>query len=301
MASVESKIRRMGCLAAAALVLCPEISRADESGISFWLPGLEGSLAATPTTPGWSLGTIYYHTSVNASGAAAAAREFQVGRFSPTVNINLNLNLSGQADLLFVAPTYTFATPLFGGQASMTLAGVYGRNSASLAGTLTATAGPIVTTRTGFLEDALTSYGDLYPTFKLKWNNGVNNYMVYAAGDIPVGDYNPNRLANIGIGHGAIDLGGGYTYLNPTTGTEFSGVGGFTYNFKNPDTIPKRHRFPFRLGRIAVHVEAGLCRLRRLCLSADHRRLRPAGRSRRLPFARSRHRPADWIYFSDRG
>jgi hypothetical protein len=43
-------------------------------------------------------------------------------------------------------------------------------------------------------------------------------------------------LANTGIGHGAIDLCGGYTYLNPTTGTEFSGVAGFTYNFKNPDT-----------------------------------------------------------------
>ena len=237
MAPIKSNIRRIGCVAtAAALLLCPGISRADESGISFWLPGQEGSLAATPTTPGWSLGTIYYHTSVNASGAAAAAREFQVGRFSPTVNINLNLNLSGQADLLFVAPTYTFATPLFGGQASMTLAGVYGRNSASIAGTLTAAAGPIVTTRTGFLEDALVSYGDLYPTFKLKWNSGVNNYMFYAAGDIPVGDYNPNRLANIGIGHGAIDLGGGYTYLNPVTGDEFSGVAGFTYNFKNPDT-----------------------------------------------------------------
>ena len=237
MASIKSNIRRMGCAAtAAALLLYPEISRADESGISFWLPGLEGSLAATPTTPGWSLGTIYYHTSVTASGAAAAAREFQVGRFSPNVNINLNLNLSGQADLLFVAPTYTFATPLFGGQASMTLAGVYGRSTASLAGTLTATAGPIVITRQGFLEDALTSYGDLYPTFKLKWNSGVNNFMFYAAGDIPVGDYNPNRLSNIGIGHGAIDLGGGYTYLNPVTGDEFSGVAGFTYNFKNPDT-----------------------------------------------------------------
>ena len=224
----------MGCAAtAAALLLCPGISRADESGISFWVPGLEGSLAAVPTTPGWSLGTIYYHTSVTASGAAAASREFQVGRFSPTININLNLNLSGQADLLFVAPTYTFATPLFGGQASMTLAGVYGRNSASIAGTLT---GPLGNTFMGTRQDDLTSYGDLYPTFKLKWNSGVNNYMFYAAGDIPVGDYNPNRLANIGIGHGAIDLGGGYTYLNPTTGDEFSGVAGFTYNFKNPDT-----------------------------------------------------------------
>ncbi len=194
MASIESRIRRIGCAAmAAALLLYPEISRADESGISFWLPGLEGSLAAVPTTPGWSLGTIYYHTSVNATGAAAAAREFQVGRFSPTVNINLNLSLSGQADLLFVAPTYTFATPVLGGQLSATMAGVYGRNSA-------------------------------------------NNFMVYGAGDIPVGNYDPNRLANIGIGHGAIDFGGGYTYLNPVTGNEFSAVGGFTYNFKNPDT-----------------------------------------------------------------
>src|SRR5712692_4795361 len=141
MVPARSNIGRFGLAAAAvALLVSPDIARADESGISFWLPGLEGSLAATPTTPGWSLGTIYYHTSVNASGAAAAAREFQVGRFSPTVNINLNLNLSGQADLLFVAPTYTFATPVLGGQLSATLAGVYGRNAASLAGTLTAAA-----------------------------------------------------------------------------------------------------------------------------------------------------------------
>ena len=87
-ASIETKIRRIGCaVTVAALVLCPEISRADESGISFWLPGQEGSLAATPTTPGWSMAVIYYHTSVNATGAAAAAREFQVGRFSPTVRL----------------------------------------------------------------------------------------------------------------------------------------------------------------------------------------------------------------------
>jgi hypothetical protein len=237
MVSIALKKLRIGCaITLAALVLYPDVSHADESGISFWLPGQEGSLAATPTTPGWSIGAIYYHTNVNATGAAAAAREFQVGRFSPTVNINLNVSLSGQGDLAFVAPTYTFATPLFGGQASMTLAGIYGRSAASIAGTLTAAAGPIVTTRSGFLEDALTSYGDLYPTFKLKWNSGVNNYMFYATGDIPVGDYNPSRLANIGTGHGTIDLGGGYTYLNPATGDEFSGVAGFTYNFKNPDT-----------------------------------------------------------------
>ena len=125
MARNELRSRWIGLVAAsAALAFTPEISRADESGISFWLPGLFGSLAAAPTTPGWSVATIYYHTTVNASGAAAAAREFQIGRFSPTVNINLNLALSGQADLMFIAPTYTFATPVLGGQLSATLAGV---------------------------------------------------------------------------------------------------------------------------------------------------------------------------------
>src|SRR5450755_1967398 len=234
MARNASRLRTIAFVAAsAALAFSPQISRADESGISFWLPGLYGSLSATPTTPGWSVAVIDYHTSVNASGAAAAAREVQIGRFSPNVNVNLNVALSGQADLAFIAPTYTFASPVLGGQLSMTLAGIYGRNSASIAGTLT---GPLGNTFTGTRQDALVSYGDLYPTFKLKWNSGVNNFMVYGAGDIPVGDYNPNRLSNIGLGHGAIDLGGGYTYLNPMTGDEFSGVAGFTYNFKNPDT-----------------------------------------------------------------
>ena len=33
-----------------------------------------------------------------------------------------------------------------------------------------------------------------------------------------------------------IDAGGGYTYFNPQTGQEFSGVLGFTYNLINPST-----------------------------------------------------------------
>src|SRR6202048_4901641 len=38
------------------------------------------------------------------------------------------------------------------------------------------------------------------------------------------------RMSNIGIGHGAVDAGFGYTYFNQKTGREFSGVLGFTYN-----------------------------------------------------------------------
>ena len=100
----------------------------------------------------------------------------------------------------------------------MGVTGIFGRNSVGVDGTLTA------------------GIGQFYPMMSLKWNNGVHNWMTYVTGDIPVGAYDPNRLANLGIGHGAIDGGGGYTYLNPATGHEFSGVAGFTYNFKNQDT-----------------------------------------------------------------
>jgi hypothetical protein len=60
--------------------------------------------------------------------------------------------------------------------------------------------------------------------------------MAYLTGDIPVGSYNPDRLANIGIGHGAIDGGGAYTYLNTKSGTEFSATFGFTGKFTNLST-----------------------------------------------------------------
>jgi hypothetical protein len=88
----------------------------------------------------------------------------------------------------------------------------------------------------GSREQTTTGFGDLYPQASLRWNQGVNSYMTYLTGDIPVGDYSSQNLANVGIGHGAIDTGGGYTYFNPQTGNEVSAVIGATYNFINPST-----------------------------------------------------------------
>jgi hypothetical protein len=51
------------------------ISFADEGGVSFWVPGLFGSLAAAPQVPGWQFAAINYYTNVSASGTVAAARE----------------------------------------------------------------------------------------------------------------------------------------------------------------------------------------------------------------------------------
>ncbi|MGB9396250.1 MAG: transporter, partial [Pseudolabrys sp.] len=70
----------------------------------------------------------------------------------------------------------------------------------------------------------------------VRWNAGVHNFMTYITGNLTVGAYDSARIANLGIGHNAIDGGGGYTYFNPQTGHEFSATLGFTYNFENTHT-----------------------------------------------------------------
>jgi hypothetical protein len=76
--------------------------------------------------------------------------------------------------------------------------------------------------------DEMTGFGDRYPTAQLFWNRGLHSWMAYFTGDIPVGDYDPDRLSNLGLGHAAIDAGGAYTYLNATTGWEISATAGLT-------------------------------------------------------------------------
>jgi hypothetical protein len=114
---------------AAALVLSLVVSgpvRADEGGLSFWLPGLFGSFAAAPGQPGLSVATFYYHALADASGG----KEFFRGD-------KIVAGVQGRGDLFGVGPSYTFATPVFGGQASVSLLGVGGRNFGVVDATLT--------------------------------------------------------------------------------------------------------------------------------------------------------------------
>jgi len=215
-------------------------ARADEGGVSFWLPGAYGSLAAVPQQPGFSVASIYYHTSVQGHGDISASREITVGRFTPTVKLSLDADLKARADLAMLNASYVFATPVLGGQLAVSMIGIYGRNNTALSGTLDASLitklGTIGTTRSGTISDTLYGFGDLYPNASLRWNAGLHNFMVYSQADLPVGAYDSTRLANLGIGHWAIDGGGGYTYFDPTKGHEFSAVAGVTYNFVNPYT-----------------------------------------------------------------
>lgn len=223
-------------LAAAVFATAALPSLADERGISFWIPGLMGSMAAAPQQPGWSLATIYYHTAVKAGGDLVFANQVSAGRITANFSGNLNANLNAKADLGFIVPTYVFATPVLGGQVAIGLVVPAGRNEVSVDAALSGAAGPIGFTRSAGRTDAVSGFADLIPQASLRWNYGVHNFMTYVTGNVPVGAYESDRLANLGLGHVAIDGGGGYTYFNPQNGREFSAVGGLTYNFENGST-----------------------------------------------------------------
>jgi len=226
----------IGVFAVGAVISLPAVCLADETGVSFWLPGLFGSLAAVPQQPGWSLMLINYYDSVGASGSVAVAHEIRIGKFNQTVSVNPNVNLNAKIDAGLINPSYVFATPVLGGQLSLGMMGIVEYNDTALNGALTLSSGGAVISKQGSISQITTGFGDLYPQAIIRWNNGLNNWMVYGTGDIPVGDYSSTNVANIGIGHGAVDGGAGYTYFNPQTGHEFSAVTGFTYNLVNPST-----------------------------------------------------------------
>jgi hypothetical protein len=228
--------RGASLLVLATLTMAPTIAAADEGGVSFWVPGFFGSLAAAPQQPGFSLATIYYHTTVSAGGDVAFARQVTRGNITANFTGNLNANLNASGDLAMAIPSYVFATPVLGGQAAVALIVPYGRASTAIDATLNAAVGPIGFTVSGGREDSVTGFGDLIPQASLRWNMGVHNVMTYVTGNAPIGAYDSRRFANLGIGHAAIDSGAGYTYFNPQTGDEFTAVLGFTYNFVNQST-----------------------------------------------------------------
>src|SRR5262249_8879122 len=96
-------IAAIAVLALATIVSAPGSALADEGGVSFWIPGFFGSLAAAVQQPGWSLTSIYYHTSVSAGAEVARAREFETGRIPLNLTANVSASLDARADLVIPA------------------------------------------------------------------------------------------------------------------------------------------------------------------------------------------------------
>jgi hypothetical protein len=133
----------------------------------------------------------------------------------------LNANLKADANLGFVAPSYVFATPVFGGQAAVVALVPFGRDTATINANVAGALGPIPFELSRTLTSSIEGPGDVALQASLRRNSGVNNWMTYVAADVPVVLYDSKRLTNLGLGHGAFDGGGGYTYFDSQSAGNF--------------------------------------------------------------------------------
>jgi hypothetical protein len=212
---------RGGIAVALGAMLVAAGARADEGGASVWLPGQFASFASVPGDPGFSLEALFYARQASATAGAS---------FSRGGSLLAGYNTTEQ--YLYLTPSYTFADPVLNGQLWLGVTFSAGRADTSVWGVLT---GPRGNAFSAGNSDTAAGFSDIYPMASLKWQAGANNVMAYIMGSAPVGAYDPNRLAGVGVGHWAIDFGMGYTYM-PEMPFEFSVTAGLTYNFINPTT-----------------------------------------------------------------
>jgi hypothetical protein len=218
--SLQATRRYVPISIAVAILFSSHAAHADEGGVAFWLSGQYASLSAVPATPGWMVPVIGYYY----SGDAGVGASFTSGA---AIIAGLETSMS----LVIAQPTFAPKATWWGGQASIGLGIGGGQNSTDADVSITVGVDTLLNR-----SDTVDGMTDLFPVATIAWARGNSNWMTYVTGDIPVGSYDSARLSNLGIGHAAIDLGGGYTYLNEKTGREFSAVAGFTYNWENSDT-----------------------------------------------------------------
>jgi hypothetical protein len=160
----------------ATLALAPDFACADETGESFWTPGSFGSLAATPSQPGFSLSSTWYRTSTTAGSEVVRARAIRIGRLEASVAESVSAVSISPEDLAMITPSYTFATPVLGGQAAIGLQAVYGRKRTTDDAVLNTPVlvGPFATNRSRFdtISDTVTGFGDLSPQLHDRQHSG---------------------------------------------------------------------------------------------------------------------------------
>jgi hypothetical protein len=227
-------VARLALCAGAAALTVPALG--DESGAGFWQVGTYDSFSAVPTKDGWSVSLYGLHSPGRGGAAVSAARLSRIGALDQTLLGDVSSTSGSVTNQLGVTPTYTFSLPALNATAAVSLTAVVGHVTGTETDTLLDVNGLPDPSPPQNFGDSATGFGDLAPQATLYWKRDFHHFMVYAAGNAPVGAYDKRRLANIGIGHGAFDGGAGYTYDDSDRHLEFSAVGGFTYNLINPAT-----------------------------------------------------------------
>jgi hypothetical protein len=212
----------VGVVGAALLASSAGAAVAAEGGSSFYLLGLGSQGAGTLPPEGVFFSVPNYWYSGEASGSANLP-------FGGSLAVGLDV------DIFLTLPTAIWVTPadILGGD--FALSGTFVLGNADLDASATLAIPALGTGKTGLSDDRW-AVGD--PAFGalVGWHAKNLDTLVSTSVNVPVGDYDAGRLANISLNRWAWDTTGAATWLDPEIGIELSGAAGVTFNGENDET-----------------------------------------------------------------
>ena len=216
-ATARGRAWRGMAFAVVAVIFARDVAIAAEGVYSNYVPGFYGDIALAVEPPdGLSLrNDIYFYT-------AEADRSIRSGAVEVGIDMDLTFN--------YLTLLHKPGVEIFGLQYAYGATLVVG--NVDLSATLGA--GPLSRS----FNDEITSYGNFTLTPGIfYWNNGDKwhfSQSFYVV--VPVGNYEADRAANVGLNYWTFETDFAATYLNPETGQDYSVVLGYGYNTKNNDT-----------------------------------------------------------------
>ena len=152
------QFKHAGAIVLAAAVCSTTAARADQGGVSFWVPGIYASMAAVLPDPGFSIPSTFYFY----SGKADRSDRFGIGGLiAAGVEVK---DFEG----VFLAPTWVPETAVAEGRLALSMMGVVANNEVEA--NISFQRIPVDISRT----DDTFGVGDLYPMASISWNKGVN-------------------------------------------------------------------------------------------------------------------------------
>ena len=222
------------CLAGSLSIVQP--TQAAEYGWGEYLLGLTLPMAGYVPGPGvyFSESTWFY------KGSADGNLGLPLGR-------NIGLGVHEQFAVNIATLSWITETKILGGSLGFALTAPFGKADVSVDASFT---GPLGVNRQAGISQTATGTMDSALTALLGWTEGNNHWSLSATGIIPTGNYDPDKVAFLGLYRPGVDLKAAYTYLDPKVGTEFSGAVGVTLNGINAIT-------DYQTGT-ELHVEAAV-------------------------------------------